>query len=53
MKLTLERDNGTKCAIVLEGGEDKLENRLEAMQGICKLLDSWATERDKDATEAK
>jgi hypothetical protein len=45
MKLTLERDNGEQLTIAV-GPETP--DRLEMMQGLCKLLDSWATEQDKD-----
>jgi hypothetical protein len=45
MKLTLELDNGEKNTITLEGEPD---NRLESLQGMCRLLDMWATMRDKN-----
>jgi hypothetical protein len=47
MKLSLELDNGDKTSVVLEG-EPAPGERLEMMQGLCKFLDMWATERDKD-----
>jgi hypothetical protein len=48
VKLTLELDSGESTAITLEGEPIPPETRLEVMQGLCKFLDMWATERDKD-----
>jgi hypothetical protein len=45
MKLTLELDNGEANTINMEGEPD---NRLQSLQGMCILLDMWATERDKN-----
>jgi hypothetical protein len=45
MKLTLELDNGETNTINMEGEPD---NRLQSLQGMCILLDMWATERDKN-----
>jgi hypothetical protein len=47
MKLTLELDNGEKNTITLEGELDPGE-RLETLKGMCRLLDMWATMRDKN-----
>jgi hypothetical protein len=46
MRLTLERDNGDKHSIVMDG---EPEDRPEALRMMARLLDSWAIERDKDA----
>jgi hypothetical protein len=50
MRLTLERDNGDKHAIVMDG---EPEDRPEALRMMARLLDTWATERDKSGIEAK
>jgi hypothetical protein len=48
MKLTLERDNGDKHSIVMDG---EPEDRPQAIRMMARLLNTWATERDKDAIE--
>jgi hypothetical protein len=50
MRLTLERDNGEKHAIVIEG-EPTPGNRLETLNMASKLLHAWAVERDKSPEE--
>jgi hypothetical protein len=45
MKLTLELDTGETNTISMIGEPD---NRLEALQGMCVMLDMWATMRDKN-----
>jgi hypothetical protein len=45
MKLTLERDNGDTFTVTIE--EQPEGPLVKTMQGMCVLLDSWATERDK------
>jgi hypothetical protein len=39
MKLTLETDDGRKNTVTMEGEPD---DRLEALQGMCKMLDLMA-----------
>jgi hypothetical protein len=45
MKLTLDLD-GMTASIVMEG-ETKASERPQVIQGMAKLLNSWAEERDK------
>jgi hypothetical protein len=50
MKLTLELSDGRQTAIKLEEYGDTIQpkDRLQTLQGLCVLLDSWATEIEKD-----
>jgi hypothetical protein len=50
MRLTLERDNGDKHAIVIDG-EPTPGNRLDTLNMMAKLLHAWAIERDKTPIE--
>jgi hypothetical protein len=50
MRLTLERDNGDKHSVVMDG---EPEDRPEAIKLMARLLDTWATERDKTTLGAK
>jgi hypothetical protein len=52
VKLTLELDNGEKNTINLVGEVDA-SDRPETLKGMAKLLDLWATERDKNKDNAK
>jgi hypothetical protein len=45
VKLTLTLDNDESLTINIEG---ELDNRLESLTQMCALLDTWATERDRD-----
>jgi hypothetical protein len=48
MKLTLTLDDGKELGISCEGPP---ENRLEMLEGLCVMLDSWASSWERDKQE--